>query len=1126
MKEQLIVLQRQMLYPEKREKIAMPDGTYTPEEQQISQQDLEKRAQEQLKRKEEKKAEAGMWKHVKKEALKKRDAQRAKEVDQEVKPAEDKDQASRSGEKTPEKYFEKAPQEMQSSIDNFCKKAEWIDLTHLDTEFLTYHYLSLRKEAEGKGIRDFTFLSKIEQELKSARRGQIQVIEIAKESDKELNVPQAAVVKNDREFESVKRYWEEQVRKGFITKEMAEAKIAQRIRPVGGGNGEEEGRGRDTTKYPDLPRATGAGADILNPIVEQINNWEDELWKDRSKIEAQIDRIQRLVDDGKVGSEALEILKGLERWQGQARKDEHEEREEEYRKREDRPRGEFYQERRITSTTKKEIEIAINRIVEAYARGEKGNLAPIEALFNRMFDYADSTPQKEFKEALGSPGMQEHHHWITMLNEFRSDAAEKRQIDKLDIITSIIGRFDYEFTLRELLHNTYFIVETGGDPKNFVDYSSRFLSEFADLATHKSPEVEIAYRVREQALYQIKRENNGTISPETVALRYNEEKDRFESDFETRSKELLRKTLKVNGMDLPLWKQDRALSISRGLGMVLLRWPEIIAECTLQAPSDTNESQPSIPWEKLSWELNPLDHKVKRYKIGREIMAVLHAAVNRQHPKRKFLDLWNQDELKASMNLNSITALAEWDRGQRMIDIRNLSRIGGWATYSGWRSWVSALEREGGKVPLALADLQKTLGRNPGLSIRLLWNRYQFKDMGELKKKFLQENASWMQGRDENSEKVLKAWDDYQKTHTTSKEWQGADIDSWKDSAKRIPHIILRILTDEPNKIFSKEETKAILREIFKDEYRNYGEVGYEDFKKIYTQTETDLTLAKERVMKRRRDFREQNPKAEFPEGEDQIKRDDLISVISSTAEDGDVSKRIERALKLKKVVEAKMEDKKLQKILFDKMSNREFAYALTTEDTPLGEFRFVQAGARGLVTRRNNDFLQEIQANGAQYDELLKQLNLYKSPEQVVEQLVKIFKFAEVHDYSRALELIEFWAKGIIRFNQKDGILKVPIFGEIWGALNLLRRRGQSFSQTAYGRSGMSWDSDDIYNFTEQLRKSIFIGEEGYAILQRIRKETGGTLLHAIGKRTKTAFYLLALFFGFEMAKKLVQGK
>lgn len=1091
MKEQLIVLKQQMIYSRNRENVNMSDGATSPdisvgeEQQEIKKPNKEKLAQDP---KQEKLVDKGIKEYAKKYYKKKEEKEKkASGKPQDQTKEEEKAQAPP---KHLEMYFEEAPTqdpELIQHMEDFYKDANQRSLDVLEADFLVKHYLFLQKQAGEKNISS-SFLAKIQKNL--VNRG----VDLNAVVLRSLNL-------TDRIENTLKKFkalgWE-------LTDEQKEL-LYQGI-PVAGGARALNLDGIDDPKLRSLGEAINEQVAILErEDYETLNNRYDQV----------------LAFNGEVDPEQKkELLRQISLAMKRARA-------EEIKGRGERPYGEFYGERRITTSEEEEVEAAINEIL---ASGEKGNLGPIEKLFNRMFDYADSTPQKEFDKALGTAGSQEHHHWITMLNKFRGKAAEEaertNEFERLDLITRLIQKYQQEYRVRELLHNTYFIVETGGDPKNFVEYSSSFLSEFADLALQGSPEVEIAYRAREQVLYQIKRENYGTIPPETVALRYSEEKDRFESEFEVRSTELLRKTLKANGMNLPLWKVDRALSISRGLGMVLLRWPEIIAECTLQAPSDTNEAQPSIPWEKLSWELNPLDHKVKRYKIGREIMAVLHAAVTRQHPKRKFLDLWNQDELTTSMNFNSITALAEWDRGRRMIDIRNLSRIGGWATYSGWRSWVSALEREGGSVSLALADLQKTLGRNPGLSIRLLWNRYEEGDLGRRKKEFLREYG-YKQGVDENSVVALKAWEAIEKEEKAKVDgeeknktvWKEADVKTWKSSAKRIPHVILRVLTDEANKIYSKAEIKALIKDIF-------GALPEAELKKIYTQTETDLTLAKERVMKRRRDFREQNPKAEFPEGEDEITPDDLRRVIEATAEDGDVEKRIERALKLKKIVEERMENKDLQKILFDKMSNREFAYALTTEDTPLGEFRFVQAGARGLVTRRNNDFLQEIQANEAQYGELLNQLNLYKSPEQVVEQLTKIFKAAQVHDYSRALELIEFWAKGIIRFNQKDGILKVPIFGEIWGALNLLRRRGQSYSQTAYGRSGMSWDSDDIYNFTEQLRKNIFIGEEGYAILQRIRKETGGTIWHAIGKKTKTAIYLFMLFFSYEMAKKLAEGK
>ena len=155
----------------------------------------------------------------------------------------------------------------------------------------------------------------------------------------------------------------------------------------------------------------------------------------------------------------------------------------------------------------------------------------------------------------------------------------------------------------------------------------------------------------------------------------------------------------------------------------------------------------------------------------------------------------------------------------------------------------------------------------------------------------------------------------------------------------------------------------------------------------------------------------------------------------------------------------------------------------------------------------------------------MVKHLHELKSPEDVVEQLKKIFYHAEIYDVERARDAIYDMSIGIIRFFEKDGVLKIPIFGEIMGPINALRQRGESFAQTTYGAHAMSWDSDDIYAFTEQLRV-IFTGDEGKKMVEKIRHETGGTLWQAIGKKTKIAIYLLALFLSYEMINKLISEK
>ncbi|MDP3987903.1 MAG: hypothetical protein Q8P80_02025 [Candidatus Levybacteria bacterium] len=936
----------------------------------------------------------------------------------------------------------------------------------IETDFLIKHYLKISRAAEREGV-DTGFLSELRKELVT-RKIDVSALKIA--TDNALSwveaVSEGRIDANTaaQGIETGYRIQEERVIKEVdIPRELPDGSIKKRL--------ERLNQIMKAKDEPDL--------DYMRDIFNEIANLEgvDETHRKRA-----MDSI-------------TDCIKNVRR---QQEKREHFQRETQ-KKREEQAekKGSWYKERLITEAETEDIRNAIQDVAENSEPEDTmesllDKLRPVDQLFNRMFDRAEVNPRKEFNDAMGAPGVQEYQHWVTMLNELRESYAGNFR--KQDLIKRLGEKYTAEYQLRQLLHNVYYIAETGGEPKQFADYTKQFQSEFADLAFLGSPEVESAFRIREQVLYQIKRECGGTIPYEKVAFIPH----KGWSEWEKRSEALLREENEKGmfGERLDPWKIDRAVSISRGMGMVLLRFPEIVAECPLRDAPKSVEGQPSIPWETIAWELNPLDHKIKRYDIAREMHAIFYNALN-----RKKRGLWSQDELKTAVAYDMMAAFGNIDSNERMIDLRNLTKIGGWATHSSWRSMVAAFEED-------QSGLRPLLDGDPGMSMRLIWNQYEIAGLNKARKEFVRQYKQTHPDYHENGEEFVKAWEVKKKEleASNSGKWEEADINTWRGAAKRIPHVILRILTDDANRLMSSSHKKELLREIF-------GNLDDQSLQKAYTETESDLTFAKERLMKRRRE----KGQAFNIETEDMLIDEDF-SVIGDSA-------RIERAKTLQRVTQRELENESLQKKLISKVKNKEFPFALTNEDVPFGEYRFAQTGGRGLVTRRNNDWFKDVEANEAMI-EMLKHINRYQGPEQIVEMLGKIFDATEVHDRDRAEDLVGYLSTGIIRFYEKDGILKAPILGEIMGPINALRGRGSSYAQTLYGINAMSWDSDDIYNFTEQLRQKILTGVRGKDIVRKLQKETGGTLFQALGKKTKLALYLLFLFGGYEFISKTATQK
>lgn len=1020
-------------------------------------------------------------------------------------------------------YFTKTPKdpEVRATAEDFVDAAGGKPLSLIDTENLVAHYLVLQKLAKQKG-EDPSFLENLEKALESARHKVSDVNTLVKAGEKQL---------------SARRAWNEWEKKLGRPLTEAQQRIRERFVAQGKdprvfqGAQEQPQRQEEETQ---LPNISDVSDETLGKIVHDANRREQRERQDAEFIRGQISRVYKFLDELKsepdeqrrreLRTQGQQLLAGFEGWQRLVRQ--HEESLRREREEEEQLRGGFYGERRLTPEDRRQIQDDIENLVQK----RPGAGDAIERFFNRMFYRADVRSSDPFQEAFGTAGSIEYDEFIKTLGRFREEIEDQT---RRDLIARLIDRYSKEYKLRQLLHNANYIAESGGEFQDFVGYARQFVAEYADITFLESPEVEVALRIREQVLYQIKTEDPlGNIPYERVMYDPKREPEDRVSEYEQRTRMMLRNLNRAGIFGDPLdeWKLDRALSLSRGFGIITLRLPEIISECPLSKNPDAYESQRSIPWETITWELNFLDHKMKRYSIGRRLRAIIFFNYKKKYPWWK---PWSQEELKKMLAYDTVTALAQAEGVERGVDMRNLFKIGSPLSHTGWRIYTSSLNRE-------LTDLEPLLRQNPGLAVRVLFNRYEKSDLAQYKQQFLKDYKQNHPFADSNE--VLSAWnkreEEIKKKGITAEEleirepekkgrvWEAADMKAWENAAKRIPHVVLRIITDPANRLMSEQQRQILLRDVFQTDLDLAGG----DFKLLWKQTMDNLTLAKESMFKRRRDWLNltdaQRRNQPFGEDKDILTNDDFALIQDQV--------RIGQAKRLRDCMEdmftkevtgrerhLRYEDYEgLRERIFKKTENREFPFAVTAEDVPWGEFRFSQTGGRGFITRKMNDNLQDKLAQDAVI-ELLVNLRMYNSPEEIVNQLNKIFQAASIHDPDRAQDAVQFLAKGIIRLYQKDGVLKIPIFGEAMGLVNAIAHRGNSFAQTEFGMKAAAWDSDDIYNFTEQLRQILT-----YDQISKLREETGGTFIKAFAERFKVGFYLLFIILLYESIERVIKEK
>ena len=180
------------------------------------------------------------------------------------------------------------------------------------------------------------------------------------------------------------------------------------------------------------------------------------------------------------------------------------------------------------------------------------------------------------------------------------------------------------------------------------------------------------------------------------------------------------------------------------------------------------------------------------------------------------------------------------------------------------------------------------------------------------------------------------------------------------------------------------------------------------------------------------------------------------------------------------------------------------------TEDMPFNKYVIEDTGPRS-VARRWADILSAAKA-GAAFNEFLIGFDHYTKPEQIVENMYKIYTgiFGYNEDFAR--KFTRQMAEGVMKFYEKSWTHRLPLG---MGTLNTLVGGNSSFAQIAYGRDAMAWDELDLSQFTRLLRERGLLTLEEQHELQ---KRAGGGRIAASWDVARTVLPLMMIAMAYYM--------
>lgn len=397
--------------------------------------------------------------------------------------------------------------------------------------------------------------------------------------------------------------------------------------------------------------------DVLT-AAENINAYLERIGPNVDFLEARYAEVMQMKVNEDQKKKLLEKL--LEKIQ-QARKVQKAEMEEARKKH--REQG-LYGERKLTGDEKDKI--------------ISGDDETIEFIFNRMFDRVSNSPHVQFKEAFGTAGSLE---WDELKRTF-SEGLRQPDTALAKKAQENITAYEAEMKLREIAHDANYGVVVNTSIENLSNFIQPIETVLVDLAYSKKG-VAAASRFWEQSLLKAREQLGGFLTTEIVdGSPVTKQRGQVEED----TRELLQRAIdskmlkdeKGNVIEkMESWEIDRAISLARGLGIIMGRTVEIASQSILPP----EQKLVSLYAQDLIKVFNPFRHGVAKFNAGEKRNRALAFKLKRKRWPWSYKEL---EEFDVDKELNVVNGLCE-DKDARFMSVANPFKTGGLFSKSTWR---------------------------------------------------------------------------------------------------------------------------------------------------------------------------------------------------------------------------------------------------------------------------------------------------------------------------------------------------------------------------------------------------------------------------------------------------------
>lgn len=691
--------------------------------------------------------------------------------------------------------------------------------------------------------------------------------------------------------------------------------------------------------------------------------------------------------------------------------------------------------------------------------------------FNKLFARADFNSGDPWQEALGTAGSIEIDQFLATLENAATGrvsygdlAANLREEAARERLKARARQLRAEYEMRQSLHNINFMANKGFPTEKIAESASSFSGEQADLA-YKSKGVAMISRFYDQAMFEIIHAHKGHLP---YAAMVNQVLTGQRSEVETRVLARVKLTMKANVIEpMEQWEIDRALSLSRGMGIMSGRFFEIVAM------AGVSQSNPLDSWWANDVVKNLAFFKqLARYNVGVQQNKFL----TYDFENRKFY--WSLDQLPKDPadNLGKYVqfGMTVGDPKYRTLYVNrtNPFKCGSIYTQTAWRygNPEDDVTLDEAMYTNAVATMLVDNPENPLIGIGM-W-------VEKLK------NDIRLKGHD----------------HETRTK---------KENAHRILHNVLALSTDvAPLKLYSnlpwfKEQVDAAMTSAG-------AHISEDDLMK--------LGIIQEELTQRR--IEKYKMYLENPEGQppDMYREETNLNYNIIVSDDDPQSRqqaeRLRRFVQTLKhqVLEVNSSEGKLgvDQILYD-LEHRywEVPFIMGVDDLPLELYNFTATG--GTTLKRRWGDINSASDAVKPYEQMVRGLGSFKKPEDLAKHLKTIYDTLAAHDESVTREVMYHTIEGLTLYFKKDLLSRQGLgMGTLYGAIS-----GQaSYAQKALGRQQMAWDESDCRDFIFQCRELALISkEQGELLIEhtgaRAVQTYGIDLARSVGPLLLAAFLL-----------------